>query len=187
MGTLQQIIQRLLNGGVARDKAAAPYQQTSNISPQENYAGYTQLPGLSNMSSAGDYYPDPNRLHAPFQVERGRFKLVNNYGVHLFDAGDESIIEVPTQPLQQYFNEVEELPPVVPTIPAHGVFVPTALFQRGYAQTFVPSFGMRPSVFGATPAVLLSHPINVRTVVEGTDKRASLTGARAHAPKRGVL
>jgi hypothetical protein len=170
-----------------KKKAVAPFQVTSNISPQENYAGYTQLPNIPGMGSLGDYRPDPNRLHAPFQVERGGRKLVTNGGVHIFDQGDPNLLRVPDQPLQQYFNEKKSLPPRDVQVPAHGVVVPVAMMKRGHSQTFVPEFGRRSVVSGVSPVTLLSTPINVsvrQTSFDGST-RAPITGAKAPKAKKG--
>ncbi len=187
MSILHQLIGWLMPGGAAvRNKGAAPYQVTSAISPQENYAGYTQLPNLGDQGSMGDYTPDPNRLHAPFQIERGQNKLINQGGVHWFDAGDETIIEIPDQALQQYFNQGKEVAAIPQYVPANGVFSPTAMYQRGYFQSYVPEFGERLPIVATAPVQLLSHPIAVRSMPPEQDKRANLSGARAHAPKKGV-
>jgi hypothetical protein len=179
MGLLKQILGAF---GPPR-KSVAPYQVTSNIPPQENYAGYTQLPYVP--WSQGDYVPDPNRLHAPFQVEREREFLITNGGKHYFDEGDPALQRIPDQPLQQYFNQKKELDPVRVFAPAHGVVVPKHPRQRGWSQAFVPQVGRRAAVSGAAPVWLLSTPImNVEKVSSFDAKRAPITGAKAPKPKK---
>jgi hypothetical protein len=168
-------------------KAVAPYQVTSNIAPQENYAGYESYPGL--VMSPSDYAANPYRLHAPFQVERSKNRLVNNAGVHLFDGDDRAILNIPDSDLQRYFQQQTELAVPSAHVPAHGVFVPSAYlptrnFYHGWSQAYVPQEGMRVAISANSPRVLLSTPISSKQFVnEG--KRAPLSLARAHAPKRG--
>lgn len=170
-------------------KAVAPFQVTSNISPQENYAGYTQLPNIPGMGSLGDYRPDPNRLHAPFTVQRGKDRLITNGGIHMYDEGDPNLLRVPDQPLQQYFNQRKSLPPRDIQVPAHGVVVPVSYMKRGAVQPFVPSFGRRQTISGVAPISLLSQPISAVSVNKTTSfdaKRAPMIGAKAPKAKKGV-
>lgn len=179
MGLIKQIFGAF---GPTR-KAVAPYQVTSNISPQENYAGYTTTPHVP--WSQGDYVPDPYRLHAPFQVEREKEYLTTNTGRHFFDEGDPNLLRVPRQPLQEYFDQKKELPPVQVFAPAHGVFVPPQIRHSGWAQSFVPPLGRRAAISGAAPVQLLSTPImNVSKVTSFDAKRAPISGARAPKPKK---
>jgi len=179
MGFLKQLLGAF---GPTR-RAAAPYQVTSNISPQENYAGYTTVPHVP--WSQGDYVPDPYRLHAPFQTEREQIQIVTQDGRHFFDEGDPNLLRVPDQPLQQYWNEKKELPPLQIFAPAHGVIVPKHPSQRGWSQQFVQLAGRRPAVSGAAPPWLLSTPImNVESVSSFDAKRAPISGAKAPKPKK---
>jgi len=171
-----------------KKKAVAPFQTTENIPPHENYAGYTQLPNL-HMGSMGDYRPDPQRLHAPFPVLRGRRKLVTNAGTHLYPASDPVVQNIPRSPLQEYFDEKKMLPPVVSAAPAHGVFAPNAYMQRGHYQQFVPSFGRRHTISAVAPNQMLSVPINSQTRQVATSfdgVRSPITGAKAPKAKKGV-
>jgi hypothetical protein len=180
MGLLKQILGAF---GTTR-KSAAPYQVTSNIPPQENYAGYTSVPHVP--WSQGDYAPDAYRLHAPFQLEREKEQLVTAAGRHFFDEGDPNLLRIPDQPLQQYWNEKKELSPLQIFAPAHGVFVPKHPRQHGWAQSFVPQVGRRAAVSGAAPVWLLSTPImNVERASSFDGKRAPITGAKAPKPKKG--
>lgn len=179
---------KMLFGGQQR-KSVAPFQQTSNIPPQENYAGYTSLPNLP--MSRGDWVPDPYRMHAPFQIERGNRDLVTGAGVHRFNQGDTSVERVPDQPLQQYFNQKKELSPLRIFAPAHGVFVPTHAHIRkaGFMGQFVPQQeAPRPPISGVSPVTLLSTPINQytnkRNVQTQQNVRAPIKGAKAPKPKR---
>jgi hypothetical protein len=175
-----------LFGSRSGRKSVAPYQVTSNIPPQENYAGYTTVPYVP--WSQGDYVPDPYRMHAPFQVERGNKSLVTNAGVHWFDEGDPNLLRVPDQPGQQYFNQKKELPPLRIFAPAHGVFVPRKKRQSGWMQTFVPDAGRRAVVSGVAPVWLLSTPItNVSKTTSFDSKRAPIANARAPKPKKGGM
>lgn len=180
MGFLKQLLGAF---GPTR-RAAAPYQVTSNIPPQENYAGYTTVPHVP--WSQGDYVPDPYRLHAPFQTEREWIQYVDTDGRHFFDEGDPNLIRVPDQPLQQYWNEKKELPALQIFAPAHGVVVPVARMQHGWEQAYVPQFGRRAAVSGAAPPWLLSTPIMDASKTTGVDsKRAPIVGAKAPKPKKG--
>jgi hypothetical protein len=179
MGLLKQILGAF---GPVR-KSVAPYQQTSNIPPQENYAGYTSVPHVP--WSQGDYVPDPYRLHAPFQTIREREQYVSAGGRHFFDEGDPNLLRVPRQPLQEYFDQKKELPPLQIFAPAHGVIVPRKIRQKGWSQAFVPPLGRRAAISGAAPTWLLSTPImNVEKVTSFDAKRAPITGAKAPKPKK---
>ncbi|SRR6266849_424381 len=171
-----------------KKKAVAPYQTTSNLPFQENYAGYTQLPNLP-QGSLGDYRPDPNRLHAPFPTQRGKDRLITNAGVHFFPGSDPAVENNPRSPLQEYFDEKKMLPPVIPAVPAHGVFAPRAYMQRGSYQQFVPEAGRRAAISAVAPVQHLSTPINVFTRQAATSfdtVRGPITGAKAPKAKKGV-
>jgi hypothetical protein len=179
MGLLKQILGAF---GPTR-RSVAPYQQTSNISPQENYAGYTSVPHVP--WSQGDYNPDAYRLHAPFQLEREKDQLVTAAGRHFFDEGDPNLLRVPRQPTQEYFDQKKELPPLQIFAPAHGVQVPVAHMKSGWEQSFVPQFGRRATVSGAAPVWLLSTPImNVERAASFDSKRAPISGAKAPKQKK---
>ncbi len=181
MGLLKQILGAF---GPVR-KSVAPYQQTSNIPPQENYAGYTSVPYVP--WSQGDYVPDPYRLHAPFQTIRENKVYISAGGKHYFDEGDPNLLRVPRQPTQEYFDQKKELPPLQIFAPAHGVQVPVAHMKRGWYQAQVPSFGRRAAISGQAPVWLLSTPImNVEKVTSFDAKRAPISGAKAPKPKKGV-
>lgn len=182
MGILQSLISLITP---PRKKPVAPFQVTSAIPPQENYAGYTTLPNLP-MGSEGDFVPDPYRLHAPFQVERENRYVIAGGEKHFFDEGDPSIIRIPDQDLQSYFNQKKTVDPQVILVPANGVFVPDAEMQPGYKQQFVPSEGMREDISGAAPHAYLSQPIMNVTKIDGNSgKRAPIVGAKAPKPKKG--
>jgi hypothetical protein len=181
MGIIQSLLGLL---APPRKKAAAPFQQTSSIGPQENYAGYTSVPNLP-MGSRGDFVPDPYRLHAPFQIERSDIQYIDETGRVFFDNGNDQVLRIPDQPLQQYFNQKKVLDSVVVAVPAHGVVVPTHPIQRGWFQQVVPEFGMRVDVIGATPAVQLSRPIAVVSNITDGGTRAPISGAKAHPTRKG--
>jgi hypothetical protein len=165
--------------------SVAPFVPTANISPQENYAGYTALPNLP-MGTAGDYTPNQFRLHAPFVIEREREFLVTNAGKHFFDAGDETVIRIPDQPLQQHFNQKRVLEPQIVLAPDNGVIVPQAVYKAGFMQQFIPSdCMMHHPISGASPAVPLSVPIQNGPRTLETNKRAPISGAKAHPIPRG--
>lgn len=171
MGILQKLVQ-----GMAGRSRKAP--MLSNVPPQENYNEYTHLPNLP-MGTDGDYRPNPYRMHAPFVPLRGKEKLINNAGVHYFDEADQNVLRVPDQELQRRWNEKKPLPPVEILVPAHGVVVPTAQYQRGHYQAFVPDPGMRPVLSGVAPVVPLSTPLQVRQGVEETRRKP----IKGQAPK----
>lgn len=166
-----------------RKKPAAPFQVTSNIPPQENYAGYTNLPNLP-MGDIDAAYHNEYRMHSPFQTEREKQQLITAAGVHFFDGADTSIDRVPDQALQQYLNQVKEVPAKPVYVPAHGVIVPEKLRQRGWAQAFVPLAGRRIDLQAASPQVFLSVPLRVGVPTDG-GKRSPIKSAKAPKPKRG--
>lgn len=173
MGILQKLVQ-----GFAKPRKQPTL---SDVPPQENYDAYTHLPNLP-MGTAGDYRPNPYRLHAPFVPLRGEDSLITNAGVHYFDEADPTIIRVPDQELQRRWNEKKALPPVEVLVPAHGVVVPTTPSQRGHYQAFVPEAGMRPIISGVAPVAPLSTPLNVRQGAVETHRKP--IKGRAPAAKR---
>lgn len=179
------LLQRLLVTVFPTRRAVHPFQQTEVTPPHENYAGYTNLPNLP-MGSAGDYAPDPYRLHSPFMVERSKNEFRSNAGVHFYDGADEAILSIPDQSLQQYFNQKKTVEPQVILVPAHGVFQPDLIFQRGFMQQFIdPTEGPRTTESGAMPPVLLSTPLRVGTPPIDYGKRTPMVG-KAPRPKKGA-
>lgn len=177
-------ILNFLQAAIRPKKAVAPYQVTSNIPPQENYAGYTNVPGLPQSPRGGDFQLDPLRLHAPFQIERNNGSRIDQTGIHYFDTANPDVVREPDQAYQQQFNQKKALDPIVPMVPGAGVFVPTAVYQRGWKQMFVASESMRALDIGISPPPRLSTPLRVTSITDG-GRRAPISKARAHAPKRG--
>lgn len=93
-----------------------------------------------------------------------------------------AIERVPASPLQQQFNQKKPVPVNPVFVPANGVVVPTAFFQRGWYQAYVPSAGMRPVLSASAPPIPLSRPLIVKTTIGNLTVRQPYAGAKAPSP-----
>lgn len=86
---------------------------------------------------------------------------------------------------QRYFDQKEALPEfTTPSRFSHSVYTNQAQLKRGWYQAEVPESGERRNQVGVAPAVLLSRPINAKTmnVSSMSGHRSPISNAKA--PKR---
>lgn len=131
------------------------------IEDQFPYANNFVRGAAPNSAFHDAWEPNPFRLHAPPSVTKPKREHVPVIWAR--DEAAPSLQRVSDQPLQQYWNQKKEIPVPPALAPAHGVVVPTAYMKAGWAQSFVPTFGRRHAVSGASPALQLSRPIVSKT------------------------
>lgn len=183
-----------LQTGEWRDpfRVRTPYlHEQPEIPVQEPWAVssvYIQNVNTSTGQFKGQVPPTP---------QAGRFRSVappmTTQRDLLYDAANFHTLQKFTfvTPSQRYFDQRIPLPEyTTPSMPAHSVitgnnqYYPSEM-QPGWSQSFVPEPGMHFPIFGDSPPLLLSTPLNVRvrqySTYDTTETRRPL---KTKAPKR---
>lgn len=178
-------------GGNGYSAPATPANST-----QSGPNAYTPGPGLEPY--LGDaWQPSPYRQHSrasqlqpvipvknPMAADRGtpsRTRIRDNE----WDAAEPSTLRIPDQGSQQYFNERVPLPEfTTPSVYAHQVQCNIYPGQRGWAQSYVPSFGMRANEIGIAQPMKQSRPISATTAITGSIEGHRAPISKGKAPQR---
>lgn len=131
---------------------------------------FTPGPGLSRILPSGET-KDPNRLHATFYNEQSWRQE--------YDQANPAIDRVPMLGTTQYYKQVVALPNPPAYVPAHGVQVPPLYMQHGWREARIPDELRRTDINVASPPVLLSQPISVRTIIKTSPPRSARLNAKA--------
>jgi len=159
----------------------------SFMSGHENFNQYIDYPNLLGPLNTNVAYHNPNRVHAPFAMERRGESYVTGGGVVYFDSANPEVQAVPRSDLQIHFDERKEIPVPSAWVPSNGVEAPKQHLNYGWAQTHPLDYDVLygVSVLSAPPPHL-SRGINVlqRTLPNDTHRASMKT--RAPKPKIGI-
>lgn len=167
-----------------------PTTPISSTQAQENFftPGPKLEPYLLSGGSKSPYreHSSPDTLQPVLPVRLPGKTSRTSRTSNVYDAGNPSVLRVPDQASQQYFNEKIPLPEfTTPAIFAHAVQCNIYPVQAGWEQAYVPSSGMRQNEVGTAPPTLLSRPIVAKTITGSVSgHRSPIKKVKAPARKR---